>query len=268
MTGGGGPDAPEGAGITVPYRVRFDECGPDGVVRASALVRYAQDVAWVHSDRLGFTREWYAARGLAWVVRAAEVVILAPILSGQTLLVSTAVTGFRRVWARRRTEGCFEDGRPAFWGHTDFVMLDTSRGVPGRVPEEFPGRFAVPPGTFKPGRVALPPTPADAAEVRSVVRPRDIDPMGHVNNSVYLDYLEEALLVAGDRGAEELAAVPRRLDLEYLVAAAPGDTLVSAAWPVAGREGGWAWRLDDGAGRELARGRVRADPIEGHPQDT
>ena len=29
-------------GVTVAYRARFDECAPDGVVRSSALLRYAQ----------------------------------------------------------------------------------------------------------------------------------------------------------------------------------------------------------------------------------
>lgn len=243
-------------GITVPYRVRFDECGPDGRVHSSSLLRYAQDIAWVHSEALGFTREWYDARGLAWVVRAAELVVLAPIRSGVTVHVSTAVVGFRRVWSRRRTEARFEDGSMAFWGHTDFVMLDLARGMPGRVPDEFPATFEVPPGTFEPGRVALPATPDAAVIVRSAVRPRDIDPMGHVNNTVYMDYLEEAVLAAGDPGAAALAAIPRAIRLEYVVAAGPGESLLSAAWPVGDEAGGWAWRLVDDEDRELARGRV------------
>jgi acyl-CoA thioesterase FadM len=243
-------------GITVPYRVRFDECGADGLAHSSALLRYAQDIAWIHSEALGFSREWYAARDLAWVVRAAELEVLAPIPSGVTVHVSTAVVGFRRVWSRRRTEARLEDGSPAFWGHSDFVMLDLARGMPGRVPDEFPAAFAVPPGSFEPGRVALPPTPDDAVHVRSMVRPRDIDPMGHVNNTVYLDYLEEAILAAGGSGPAVLAAIPRDVRLEYVVAAEPGTALVSSAWQPDGPAGGWAWRLADDGGRDLARGMV------------
>jgi acyl-CoA thioester hydrolase len=247
-------------GITVPYRVRFDECGPDGLVRSASLLRYAQDIAWIHSDALGFTRDWYDAKGLAWVVRAAELAVQAPIRSGQTVLVSTAVVGFRRVWSRRRTVARFEDGTPAFWGHTDFVMLDTVRGMPGRVPDELPARFAVPPGTFEPGRVSLADTPGDAVVLRSQVQARDIDPMGHVNNTVYLDYLDDAVRAAGGAGADVLAAVPRRVRLEYIVAAGPGERLAGAVWPL-DRDAGWAWRLADGDGGELARGLVMAgDP--------
>ncbi len=251
-----------GAGMTIPYRTRFDECGPDGIVRTSALLRYAQDIAWVHSERLGFDRAWYAGHGLAWVVRAADLVILATIPLGTTLAISTAVTGIRRVWARRRTEARLGDGTLAFWGHTDWVMTD-HRGMPGRVPPEFAARFAVQPGTFEPGRVSLPPAPPDAAAHRSTVRPQDIDPMGHVNNAAYVDYLEEALHAAGEPGRRILAAVPRRVRLEYVAAAAPGAALTGTAWPEGAGADGWAWRLRDDGGRDLARGRVNRDGREG-----
>jgi acyl-CoA thioesterase FadM len=246
------------AGVTVPYRIRFDECGADGVVRTSALLRYAQDVAWIHSERLGFDRPWYAERGLAWVVRAAELAIVARVSLGDTLSITTAITGFRKVWARRRTEARLEDGTLALWAHTDWVMTDT-RGMPGRVPPEFPGAFAVAPGPFEPGRVPLPPTPRDAVVHVTRVRPQDVDPMGHVNNAAYLDYLEEALLAAGEDGIAAIGEIPRRVRLEYVQPAAPFAVLEGAAWPMAADEGAsWAWRLSDpGAeGRELARGLV------------
>jgi acyl-CoA thioesterase FadM len=244
-------------GVTVRYRARFDECAPDGIVRSSTLLRYAQDVAWVHSEQMGFDRAWYAERGLAWVVRAVELVILEPIALGQVVDLTTGVTGFRRVWARRRTEGRLPDGRLIIWGHTDWVMTDVVRGMPGRVPPEFPAAFDVPPGTFDPGRVPLPPAPDIAVKHVSRVRPQDLDPMGHVNNAAYLDYLEEALAVAGEEARPAISGTPRRIRLEYLAPAAPGSGLVGVAWLEA-VEGGpsWAWRLTDDDGRELARAQV------------
>ena len=243
-------------GISIPYRARFDECGPDGLVRTSALLRYAQDIAWIHSEGLGFTREWYAERNLAWVVRSAELAIFAPLQLGGTVSLSTAPTGFRRVWGRRRTEGRLEDGTLMLWGHTDWVMTDTVRGMPGRIPEEFPAAFSIPPGSFDPIKVTLPVTPPDALVLVTAVRPQDIDPMGHVNNAAYLDYLEEALLAAGEAGAAAVSALPRRVLLDYVAAAAPGSVLSGAAWQPHDDAGGWAWRLADEAGRDLARGRV------------
>ena len=246
------------AGVTVPYRVRFDECGVDGIVRTSTLLRYAQDVAWIHSERLGFDRDWYTSRGLAWVVRAAELGVVAPVPLGTTISVSTRVSGFRKVWARRRTEAFLPDGTLALWGHTDWVMTD-QRGMPGRVPPEFPEAFATRPGSFEPGRVPLPPTPSDAVRTETRVRPQDVDPMGHVNNAAYVDYLEEAIAAAGDPAAATIGTIPRRVRIEYVTAAAPGSMLTGSAWPVgdAVDEGGWAWRLTGAeGGPEVSRGRV------------
>ena len=253
--------------ITVPYRARFDECGPDGLVRSSALLRYAQDLAWIHSERLGFTREWYAERNLAWVVRAVELAILAPLPLGETISLRTEVIGFRRVWARRRTEGRLDDGTLALWGNTDWVILDSGRGMPGRLPPEFLARFDVPPQPFEPGRVTLPAPAPDAAvcENRTQVRPQDIDPMGHVNNAAYLDYLEESLFAEGGEAAALTAVTPRRIRLEYAQPAAPGSGLISRTWRLepAGGDGdptrGRAWLLSDADGRDLARGLVTPD---------
>ena len=48
------------------------------------------------------------------------------------------------------------------------------------------------------------------------VRWGDMDAMGHVNNAVYLDWIEEAVEAAGDPDAA--AALPRRIAIEYAAA--------------------------------------------------
>src|SRR2546421_11450211 len=72
-------------GFVAGYRVRFDEAGPDGRIRTSALLRYAQDVAWRHSEALGFDRQRYVDRGLWWVVRAVDLEVLWPVGMGRTI---------------------------------------------------------------------------------------------------------------------------------------------------------------------------------------
>ena len=246
-------------GIIVPYRVRFDECGPDGVARTSTLLRYAQDVAWIHSERLGFDRDWYTARGLAWVVRTVELVLLLPVTLNATVAVSTRVVGVRRVWARRRTEIRLPDNSLAMWGHTDWVIID-ARGLPVRIPSEISTATDMPADGFEPGRVRLPAPPPDAAVTRVDVRPQDLDPMAHVNNAAYVDYLEDALLAAGGDAADVVARPARTIRIEYLLPAPPRATLTAAVWRDA-VEGlpGWAWRLTDAEGSDIARARVLED---------
>ena len=249
----GSAGAPDLLRIEEAYRVRFDEATPDGLARTSALLGYLQDVAWRHSELLGFPREWYAERGLAWVVRAIDVTLAAPIRDGDRLQVSTRILGFRRVMARRHSELRVADDTPVGDVSVDWAMTDGR--APVRIPAEiaaFPGIDPVP---FTPLRVDLRPTPPDARQLEIVPRLREMDPMGHANNGVYLDWLDEAVTAAG--GANDVRASARRYRVEYLRAAGPGVALRSVAW----RDGpGWAWRLVDDAG-DLARGRLdRAAP--------
>jgi acyl-ACP thioesterase len=235
-------------GFLAGYRVRFDEAGPDGRLRTSALLRYAQDVAWRHSEQLGFDRAWYQSRGLGWVVRGCELEILQPIPIGHTLRVSTAVVGHRRIWARRLGACHLADGALAATVTTDWVLLD-ARGRIVRIPPDFGVAFTNPEVDSEILRVAQPAgETVSTAEIR--VRPADLDPLDHVNNAVYVDWLEEALDGAGWRSASE--AVPRSYRLEYAASAARGD-LVRIA--LHGTPAAWSAviRRDDGA--ELVRAR-------------
>jgi acyl-CoA thioesterase FadM len=266
--------AAAGTAFSADYRVRFDEAGPDGRIRTSTLLRYAQDVAWRHSEARGFDRAWYAARGLSWVVRSLTLDVRAPIAMGETLRLTTRVIGHRRIWARRLAEvrlvagegassrpdsgsvgevGRWESRRaaPGSRDHpeggeellaravTDWVILDL-RGRPVRIPSDFGLDFASPELHEDIQRAELP-----VGEPRALlplrVRPQDLDPVGHVNNAAYLDWLEEAHLAADH--AATVVQVPRSVVIEYLASAGPGDEVAVATWAVDRR---WQARITDG----------------------
>jgi len=236
--------------IVRPYRVRFEESTPNETVRTAIHLAWAADVAWQHSTLLGFGRDWYASRNLFWLVRAVRLDVLEPIATYAGVMVSTGVTGYRRVAARRESEVYDPSGELLARLRIDWVMTN-QRGAPTRIPPEFL-RFVVDAGsTFEMLKVCLPEVPAEAAERRFHVRRRDLDPLDHVNNSVYLDYFEEALETAG--GQRQRDAMPRRYEMEYLAAAGQGGTLVDRVWP---HEGGWAYRLYREDGTELFRARL------------
>ena len=231
-------------GFVAGYRVRFDEAGPDGGIRTSALLRFAQDVAWRHSEAMGFDRDWYAERGLAWVVRAVELRVLAPISMGETLRVETAVVGHRRIWARRLGTFLSPSGEPAALVTTDWVLLDARNRVI-RIPDDFDVAFANP--EIRSGILRVPTTNAPVvASLAIQVRRRDLDPMGHVNNAVYLDWAEEALGQAG----WPVDAEGRTLRLEYLAAAGPDDAV---KLDVTGQRHAWSIRIRRPDGTELVR---------------
>ncbi len=235
------------------YRVRFDEATPGGLLRGSALLGYVQDAAWRHSEALGFPRSWYLGKGVAWLVRAVEARILGPIADGEIVTVTTRLTGYRKVMARRETGIVGPDGRPCAVVLIDWAMTDGR--VPVRIPAEFEHAPIDGPGPFAPIRVDLPPTPPDATRLRFSPRLRELDPMNHANNGVYLDWLDEAVAAAGPDGIAATAALPRTYRLEYLRPAEPGAALVSAAWRA---DAGWSYRLADGDGIDLLRATLRA----------
>lgn len=216
------------------YRVRFDEAGPDGLARTSGLLRYAQDVAWRHSEAVGLDRAWYAERGLGWVVRAAQLEVLLPVALGMELEVTTEVLGFQRIWARRRAECRLPDGELAAWVETDWVVLD-DRGRLARVPPELIERFPTQPLATPLLRVPQP-SPPEGADVRHLdVRRQDIDPMNHANNAVFVDWIEETLT-----GVDGVVNGPRRYRLEFAAPAMLGMTLAATGWPA---EDAAAWHV-------------------------
>ena len=252
----GEPDA-----CSAPVRVRFDEAGPDGLLRTSVLLRYAQDLAWYHSAARGFDRDWYRERGLTWLARAAEVGVEAEIRVGDELTGTTRVVGWRRVWARRRTEFVDATGVLAGWTHVDWVLLD-ARGAPTRIPVDFQPVFGAPDAGFPLARVPLSEPQPDAAHARFTVRPKELDPMDHVNNAVYADWVEEQVIAAG--GLADVRAIPRLARLEYARAAAAEAAVDAITW----REtAGWSCRISDSAETELLRARLERsmapDNVEG-----
>jgi len=240
---------------SAPFRVRFDEAGPDGHLRTSVLMRYAQDLAWYHSAQRGFDRGWYAERGLGWLVRAAEVGVETPIVVGQALTGTTTVVGFRRVWARRRSEFHDAEGTLVAWAHIDWVLLD-ARGAPTRIPIEFDAAFGAPPAAFALARVQLGDAPADADQAAFTVRPQELDPMDHANNAVYADWLEERVIAAGgDTGVAATRALPRLARLEYARSAERAATVRATTWPDHD-SAGWSCRVDAADGTALLRARL------------
>lgn len=230
------------------YRVRFDEADADGHLRPSGLLRFTQDVAWRHSEEAGFDRAWYDARSMYWLVRNLSLVIHETATQGDVLLISTEVVGLRHVWARRRTEVRREGagGGPVASVDTDWVLLSED-GRRARVPPEILEYFS-PGRSFVRRRVVLPRPSGEVAELSTRVRPIDLDPLRHMNNAAYLDFVDDGLSRLSpltDRGR------PDRYDVEYVRPALPGSAIEVASWQTA--DGSVACRISDGAEGELTR---------------
>jgi len=235
------------------YRVRFDEADADGWLRPSGLLRFAQDMAWRHSEEAGFDRGWYDERDMSWLVRNVQLDIRGLATYGDVLLVSTEVVGSRQVWVRRRSEmvrvaasdGPTERDLLAVV-ETDWVLL-TLAGRPAKVPPEI-ARYFAPTRPFTRDRIVLPEATGPVTRLSTRVRPLDVDPMRHMNNAAYVDMIDDAL---GRLPHGTGIGRPDCYRVGYTAPALPGTAIEIVSWPVSERA--VACRIADAHGHELTR---------------
>jgi acyl-CoA thioester hydrolase len=225
------------------FRVRHYECDAYGHVNQANYLRYMQEAAFDASAAAGYDLTRYEAMGHHWLVRETDIEYLRPLRYGDSVRVKTWVVDFRRIRSRRayefRRAGSDELVAQA---RTDWVFLDSATWRPAPIPPEmmaalFPEGLPDP-AAPRPRFPAAPPPPPGVFRLRRRVEWRDIDPEQHVNNAVYLSYLEDCgVQVAAAHGwpmarmrAEGFAIVARRHQIEYQQPAVLDDELELATW--------------------------------------
>jgi acyl-CoA thioester hydrolase len=128
-------------GFTTRWRVRSYELDSNGHVNNAVYLAYAEEVAVMHAETLGFGREWTVAQGGAWVVRKHEITYHRPARFGQELELTTTVVGMRGARAERRTTISLIDGVLLAEIATEWVWV-RGDGRPTRVPEAMVEAFS------------------------------------------------------------------------------------------------------------------------------
>lgn len=253
------------------FTVRYYECDPFGNLASVSHVRWMQEAAFRASAALGYGAARYAELGCLWLIRATDIAYVATLPHGTDVEVSTWVADLRRAQSVRRYE--FVDAatrRLVAHAATDWVFVDEHTLNPTPVPKAMLLAFW-PDGRPDPAepRERLPRAdhrfPADVT-VRARVAWRDIDTMWHVNNAVYLEYVEDATAsicaahgwtprLIQDAGCRMIV---RRHRIEYRVPAAPGDELEIDVWCTnGGAHDTWRYEIRRGGDRVLlARART------------
>ncbi len=201
------------------------ELDPRGELRASAILRLLQLAASRASVAAGFDSAWYAAQGTTWIVRRTDLEIFSPARHDDDLIVHTRVTDFRRVRSLRHYEliRAGDDTRLAA-ATTDWVYASADNGTPLTPPRAMQEAFMS--GGVRtearPARIRIDGDGAsDPSTLRRVER-ADLDSLGHVNNSRYADFVEQAVLsFLTESTAEHLPAATAdlrlaRIAMEYL----------------------------------------------------
>lgn len=212
-------------------QVRSYELNSSGVVNHAVYLQWFQEVAFDASAALGYDMKAYADLNAAWVMRGIDVEFLQPAHYQENIEVTTWVSDFRRVRSHREYEARrASDGALLTRAHADWVFIDSTTFALRRVPAEAVALFA------PDGRPAVEPMqwPDPAAgqalghfeEARRVQKHELDNWMHHVNNSVYVNWIEQQ---AGDAWrAWGLASGSLNLQrhlIEYRQAALENETL-------------------------------------------
>jgi medium-chain acyl-[acyl-carrier-protein] hydrolase len=216
-------------------RVRTPDLDAWDRPRTSSLLRRLEQVAVEASAAAGFGRAWYAARQTAWVIRQMTLQRLGPVAYGDDLTVTTWISQIGRIRANRDYEMRQTEGAPVVVAQADWVYLNRVRQAPQAIDPYI--ATILPPLPSSPLLVApapLPPAALPPHTTATHARRYEADSMGHINNAVYADWLEEA---AGDalRAWDYALAAPaaaglvpelRRITIHYLRAVQPGDDVM------------------------------------------
>ena len=223
------------------FRVRYYECDNYGRVNHTNYLRYMQEAAFDASAAAGYDLARYEAINRFWLVRETEVEILRSLCYGDSVQVKTWVADFRRVRSRRMYEIRLVDSEELVArAYTDWTFLDSTTGRPVPIPPEMVTAFFPegPPETMRPRFPSPPQSPPAVFRLRRRVEWGDIDGAQHVNNAVYLAYMEDCAIRAATAHdwplarmrAEGFAILAQRHHLEYRQPALLGDELELATW--------------------------------------
>ncbi|MSP11568.1 MAG: hypothetical protein EXR62_01290 [Chloroflexi bacterium] len=236
------------------FKVREYEVDSFGHVNNAVYLQYLEQAAVEATVAAGFDMAWYAREGTAWVIRKMIIEYLAPALAGDHLSITTWVSKFGRVRANREYEiRRVADGLLLVRAQADWVYVDRTSLQPARLPRDLLDRFepedqvAIPHQPFEREKVL--PGPVRQYIHRRRVERFELDGMRHVNNAVYLCWLEQAVVDAcADAGWPDarqmeagFAMLSRAHQIEYFHPAVKDDQIEIISRIYSGRRVSGTW---------------------------
>jgi YbgC/YbaW family acyl-CoA thioester hydrolase len=205
--------------VRMHLRVRGSELGPGGVILASHVSRYLEQARWQAFEAPSFV---LTGKLLGGVVRAQTIEMEEELRYGEAVEVTTWLARVGRTSLDFGHLIAREDGVRVAVARCTIVQL----GPDGPAPLD-PELASLTVDLPLPAHEALRnPPEGDLYELPFIVRPTDTDSFSHVNQARYVDFAEDARILA-DR-ADHPAGVAgrlRRISVEYVREARAGDSV-------------------------------------------
>lgn len=207
------------------YKVLPEYIGGFGRLSLSGLTRLLQRAATDHTDELGYTSNWYRDHGVAWMARGHRIELENSVGPDETVRVETEVEDFKRIRSLRAYTVYSEaTEKLVARGYTDWIYLDRKSNSLKRIPDSMIESFNPVYENESPNRTDFesPTMPEDVPTKTYRTQFRDLDELAHVNNVVYTEYLQDAILrTYGDTDNASIESIPSsfvlsELSIQYL----------------------------------------------------
>ncbi|MFP4160039.1 MAG: acyl-[acyl-carrier-protein] thioesterase [Desulfobacterales bacterium] len=178
--------------ITTGHGVNFFEVNENLELRPRGLVNLLQQAAMLHSRRAGYEAPVLMKTGRAWILHRIAINISELPVFGDEVEVVTWHKGSRGFKSYRDFE-IIRNGEKLVSATSLWLFIDLERKKILKPPHDLIESYTVEPGDatdadldrWKPENGFEP-----ESSVTITTRPSDYDPLGHVNNALYFDYLE------------------------------------------------------------------------------
>ncbi|MDZ7345122.1 MAG: thioesterase [candidate division KSB1 bacterium] len=178
------------------FRVRHYELDAFNQVNNAVYAHYMQAAAIEASTDAGYSPAWYREHGVGWVIRQLTIRYHQQATYGDELEVTTWVSDMKRVTSNREYDITrLGDGARIARARVNWVYIDLRTGQPARIPQEFFAAFD-PSNELEELDIRLQKSRStdDSFRYRSHrrVQTYEVDTAHHVNNAVYLNWIEQA----------------------------------------------------------------------------
>lgn len=247
--------------------VRTYELDQFAHVNNAVYLNYLEEAATQASAAVGYDWDWYTRHQCFWLIRKMTIRYFQPAMYGDELEVKTWVSDFRRVRSNREYEITrVRDGERIVRARADWVFVDEKTLQPKRIFDEFPEAYGVHNEPLEDLGVRLrnAETLTDSHRFISYreVQSYELDSAKHVNNSIYLRWIEHAYNSAinsvnwpleRQMREHQFAILAAAHEIEYFKSALEGDRIkiISRVVEVARVRGAWIHEIRNAATDEL-----------------
>ena len=240
-----------------------------GRIRPISLARFMEDTAVAAAAAAGFNAAWYKGHKSGWFMRNLTLQQIGSVTGSELLTVSTWVSNIGRLRLDTEYEIHRPDGAPVAVGRAERVYMDLVRLRPQALDPAMTAAWSaqVPSNLWRDLDTPMVPLSEPSATHTQQAYLYDTDYLGHVNNTVYLNWLEESAREAlhealpQDPAPNGYRIALQKIAITYLVPTRPGEVVTITTRPVQGTEAGDLVQLNQELLGSDGTLRVRAETM-------